>query len=161
MSSTEEETRQFIERFAAELTDAGMQRMAARVFTALLASENGALTSAELGERLTISPAAVSGAIRYLSQVGMVSRETDPGSRRERYRVRADQWFQTFAARDLTLKRWVSILADGVQAVGRDTPAGHRVAETQQFMTFLQAEMGTLMDRWTARREELVAEGKL
>ena len=46
-----------------------MQRMPARVFAALLASDDGALTSAELGEQLQVSPAAVSGAVRYLAQV--------------------------------------------------------------------------------------------
>lgn len=63
----------FVERFAADLTEAGMQRMASRVFACLLASEEGALTSAELSERLQASPAAISGAVRYLAQVNMIS----------------------------------------------------------------------------------------
>ncbi|MCZ0972823.1 MarR family transcriptional regulator, partial [Streptomyces albulus] len=41
----------FVERFAAQMVDAGMQRMPARVFSCLLASDSGVLTSAELGER--------------------------------------------------------------------------------------------------------------
>ncbi|NEE30623.1 MarR family transcriptional regulator, partial [Streptomyces sp. SID7982] len=53
----------FVERFAAQLVQAGMTRMPARVFAALLSSERGALTSAELSEQLKISPAAVSGAV--------------------------------------------------------------------------------------------------
>lgn len=73
----------FVERFAADMTEAGMQRMGARVFACLLASDDGALTSARLAERLRISPAAVSGAVRYLAQVRLVSREREPGSRRE------------------------------------------------------------------------------
>ena len=40
--------------------------MPARVFSALLATDSGRLTAAELAERLQISPAAVSGAVRYL-----------------------------------------------------------------------------------------------
>ncbi|MCZ9341421.1 MarR family transcriptional regulator, partial [Streptomyces sp. TRM76130] len=78
----------FVEGFAAQLVEAGVQRMPARIFAALLASDTGALTSAELGERLKVSPAAVSGGVRYLSQQHLVSREREPGSRRERYRVR-------------------------------------------------------------------------
>ncbi|GAA3092083.1 hypothetical protein GCM10020254_41410 [Streptomyces goshikiensis] len=57
----EEAVSRFVERFAAQLTEAGMQRMAARVFAQLLASDGGAMTSAELSEALRISPAAVSG----------------------------------------------------------------------------------------------------
>src|SRR5438067_1988526 len=88
---------EFVERFAAQLVDAGMPRMPSRVFACLLASETGVLTSAELGERLQISPAAVSGAVRYLSQVNMLSREREPGSRRDRYRVHSDQWYEALA----------------------------------------------------------------
>lgn len=83
-----------------------MQRMPARVFGALLASDTGTLTSAELGERLRISPAAVSGAVRYLAQQHMVSREREPGSRRERYRVHSNQWYEALTNREAVLKRW-------------------------------------------------------
>ncbi|MEU6662472.1 MarR family transcriptional regulator [Streptomyces sp. NPDC046821] len=145
----------FVERFAAELTEAGMQRMASRVFAALLASEDGALTSAELSERLRISPAAVSGAVRYLSQVSLVSREREPGSRRDRYRVHSDVWYETFTKRDAILARWVKVLRDGVAALGEDTPAGLRVAETAEFMFFLENEMSSLLERWRAHRATL------
>ena len=74
--------RRFIERLASVLADAGFPRMPARVFAALLASEPGRLNAAELAELLQVSPAAVSGSVRYLSQVGLVSRESEPGSRR-------------------------------------------------------------------------------
>ncbi|MGP3926541.1 GbsR/MarR family transcriptional regulator [Streptomyces sp. 8N616] len=138
----------FIERFAAELTDAGMQRMAARVFAALLASDSGTMTSAELAERLRISPAAVSGAVRYLSQVNMVGREREPGSRRDRYRLHNELWYETFTRRDQLLARWEKLLRDGVESLGSGTPAGERVAETAEFFGFLQKEMLGVMDRW-------------
>jgi len=53
----------FIERFAGGLTDAGMPRMPARVFVALLATDSGRLTAAELAERLHSSAGAISGAV--------------------------------------------------------------------------------------------------
>jgi DNA-binding transcriptional regulator GbsR (MarR family) len=138
----------FVERFAGEMVEAGMQRMPARIFSALLASEEGALTSAELGERLRISPAAVSGAVRYLAQVGMVSREREPGSRRERYRVHGDQWYETISRRDQLLTRWENVLRAGVSAVGPGTAAGERLAETAEFFAFMQKELLGMMDRW-------------
>ncbi|MDX6331778.1 MAG: hypothetical protein QOI83_4161 [Streptomycetaceae bacterium] len=141
----------FVERFAAEMVEAGMQRMPARIFTALLASEEGALTSAELGERLQISPAAVSGAVRYLAQVGMVSREREPGSRRERYRV-GDQWYESISNRNQLLARWENALQAGAAAVGPGTAAGHRLAETAEFFAFMQKELLDMMDRWREHR---------
>jgi DNA-binding transcriptional regulator GbsR (MarR family) len=145
----------FVERFAAEMAEAGMQRMASRVFASLLASDESALTSAELSERLQISPAAVSGAVRYLTQAGMVGREREPGSRRDRYRLHNDLWFETFTRRDQLLARWEKVLRDGVESLGPDSPAGLRIAETAAFMQFLDSELKGLMTRWHAHRETL------
>ncbi|MFD4373284.1 GbsR/MarR family transcriptional regulator [Streptomyces sp. NPDC058486] len=148
----EDAVSRFVERFAAEMTEAGMQRMASRVFAALLASETASLTSAELAEQLRISPAAVSGAIRYLTQVGMVAREREPGTRRERYVLHNEIWYETFTRRDQVLLRWEKVLRDGSGTLGPDTAAGARTAETADFFAFLQEEMTTLMDRWRERR---------
>ncbi len=148
----EEAVVRFVERFAAELGEAGMPRMPARVFAALLVDDSGALTSAELGERLQVSPAAVSGAVRYLSQVGLISRERDPGSRRERYRVHNDQWYTTITRRDHLLMRWEGTVRSGMDALGRDTPAGERLAETAEFFEFVREELTAMMERWRARR---------
>ncbi|RFU85931.1 MarR family transcriptional regulator [Streptomyces triticagri] len=150
---------QFVERFAARLVEAGLPRMPSRIFAALLASDSGSLTSAELGEQLRISPAAVSGAVRYLSQQHMVSRERDPGSRRERYRVHSDQWYEALANRDTVMKHWEAALRDGVHSLGATTPAGIRLAETLAFFEFVETEMPGLLSRWRIRREELFGEG--
>lgn len=153
----DEAVSQFVEQFAAQLVDAGMQRMSARVFACLLASESGVLTSAELSERLQISPAAVSGAIRYLSQVGMISREREPGSRRDRYRVHSDQWYEALTHKDSVLTRWESTLRDGVDSLGERTLAGRRIGETLAFMEFMQKELVVMLDRWRGHRDQLRA----
>ncbi|MGD1224688.1 MULTISPECIES: GbsR/MarR family transcriptional regulator [Streptomyces] len=150
---------EFVESFAAQLVEAGMQRMPARVFAALLASDTGALTSAELGEQLQISPAAVSGAVRYLAQQHMVSREREPGSRRERYRVHSDQWYEAITNREAVLKRWQYALRDGVDRLGPETPAGRRIAETLAFFDFIDGEISQMMDRWRAHREKHFGNG--
>ncbi|MDX6364507.1 MAG: hypothetical protein QOC85_3517 [Streptomyces sp.] len=149
----------FVERFAAQLVEAGMQRMPARVFAALLASDKGTLSSAELGEQLRISPAAVSGAVRYLAQQHMVSREREPGSRRERYRVHSDQWYEALTSREAVLKRWQYALREGVDSLGGETPAGRRLAETLAFFEFVDGEIAQMMDRWRAHRERVFGDG--
>ncbi|MBB1254188.1 MarR family transcriptional regulator [Streptomyces sp. OF3] len=128
--------------------------MPARVFSCLLASESGSLSSAELGERLLISPAAVSGAVRYLSQVHLIARERQPGSRRERYRVHAEVWYEAMTNRDAVLNRWISTFSSGVEAVGPESPAGRRIAESVEFLTFMRNEMAALMERWRTTRRE-------
>ena len=145
----------FVESFAAQLVEAGMQRMPARVFAALLSSDAGTMTAAELGEQLRISPAAVSGAVRYLAQTHMVSREREPGSRRERYRVHGDQWYEALTNREALIKRWEGALREGVSSLGADTPAGRRMAETLAFFEFLEGEVAAMMERWRVHREKL------
>ncbi|EXU66905.1 MULTISPECIES: MarR family transcriptional regulator [unclassified Streptomyces] len=144
----------FVERFAADLAEAGMQRMAARVFAALLVSDSGALTSAELAERLRISPAAVSGAIRYLSQVDMVVREREPGSRRDRYRLYNEVWYETLTRRDQVVARWESTMRDGAKVLGPGTPAGLRITETADFFEFVQRELPKMLERWRVQQAE-------
>ncbi|TWG04105.1 DNA-binding transcriptional regulator GbsR (MarR family) [Streptomyces brevispora] len=145
----------FVERFASELTEAGMQRMASRVFAALLADDDASMTSAELALALQISPAAVSGAVNYLTQVSMVGREREPGSRRDRYRLHNEIWYTTFTSRDRVLTRWEQTLKDGVGALGEHTPAGARLAETAAFFEFMQGELAAMMDRWREHRKTL------
>ncbi|MEU8693593.1 MarR family transcriptional regulator [Streptomyces sp. NPDC048665] len=144
----------FVERFAAQLVEAGMQRMPSRVFAALLASDTGTLTSAELSEQLRISPAAVSGAVRYLAQVHMVSREREPGSRRERYRVHSDQWYEALTSREAIIKRWEDALREGVASLGADTPSGRRLAQTLAFFEFIEQDVALMMERWRVYRQE-------
>ncbi|MZF83622.1 MarR family transcriptional regulator [Streptomyces sp. SID5643] len=145
----------FVESFAAQLVEAGMARMPARVFAALLSSDEGSMTSAELGEQLRISPAAVSGAVRHLAQTHMVSREREPGSRRERYRVHGNQWYEALANREAVMKRWEGALREGVTSLGAGTPAGRRMAETLAFFEFIGVEVVEMMERWRVHREKV------
>lgn len=149
----------FVESFAAQLVAGGMQRMSARVFAALLSSDAGALTAAELGEQLQVSPAAVSGAVRYLSQTHMVSREREPGSRRERYRVYSDQWYEALTSSDAILKRWEQTLRVGVESLGVESPGGRRIAETLAFFEYMEGELAQLMNRWREERVRIFGQG--
>jgi DNA-binding transcriptional regulator GbsR (MarR family) len=144
-----------VERFASVMVESGMPRMPARVFSALLASDDGRLTAAELGEQLHVSPAAVSGAMRYLVQTNLASRERQPGSRRDVYRVHDDVFYEASLRRDQMLHRWDTTLQEGIAAVGASTPAGHRLAEMDAFVDFYRQELPTLLTRWRQRRTEL------
>jgi DNA-binding transcriptional regulator GbsR (MarR family) len=142
----------FVERFAADLEAAGIPRLAARVFVAILTTDEGYLSAAELSERLHISPAAVSGAVRYLVQVQLVRREREPRSRRDRYRVSDDSWYEMSMSRQSMLEQWSRTLGEGVDALGPSTPAGARMRETYEFVEFLRQELPALLARWRRRR---------
>lgn len=144
----EEAVMRFVERFALTFSEAGVPRMPARVFVALLASEDGRRTAAELAETLSVSPAAVSNAVRYLQQVRLVERVREPGERRDHYRVFSDTWYENVMRRDELLVRWQGDLREGIEAVGADTPAGKRLEENRRFYEFLHEELPRVMEKW-------------
>jgi predicted transcriptional regulator len=144
----------FIERLASVLTESGFPRMPARVFASLLATDSGRLTAAELAGLLHVSAAAVSGAVSYLVQVNLASREAEPGSRREHYRVHSETWYEALARKDQVLDRCERSLREGIDVVGRDTAAGARIAETLAFFEFIQTELPAMLERWRALKAE-------
>ena len=142
----------YIERFASVLVSAGIPAMPARVFVALLITDSGRLTAAELAGRLQISPAAVSGGVRYLVQLGLVHKERVPGSRRDYYRMPRDVWSDMFRLRDQVLQRWADLIREGIELVGAGTRAGARLAEHAMFFDFVSAEMPEVLKRWAEYR---------
>jgi DNA-binding transcriptional regulator GbsR (MarR family) len=145
----------FVERFASVLVEAGIPRMPARVFAALLATDSGRLTAAELAGLLQASPAAVSGGVRYLLTVGMVTREGEPGSRRHHYRVPDHVWDEVVSGRDRLMARWTTVLREGIDVVGRDTPAGARLVDSVQYFEFVIAELPQVLARWQEHKAAL------
>jgi DNA-binding transcriptional regulator GbsR (MarR family) len=145
----------FVERFTSLLGQSGFPRMPARVFVALLVTDSGSLTAAELADTLRVSPAAISSSVRYLIQVGLASREREPGSRRDRYWVPDDIWYEVLRVREQVTARWVPTLQEGIEALGPGTPAAERLAETADFFEFLRKEAAELHARWQLHRASL------
>jgi DNA-binding transcriptional regulator GbsR (MarR family) len=147
-SKHDEAVRRFVETFASALVEAGLPQMPALVFVALLASDSGGLTADELTAQLQVSRAAISGAVNYLSPLGLITRERQPGTRRYRYILQDPTWFELVVRRERLLDRWITTTRDGIDALGPTTPAGHRLAESLAFFEFLQREMPAMLARW-------------
>ena len=64
-------------------------------------------------------------------------------------------WYQVIAQRDQLLARWLANLRDGVDALGVQTPAGERLAESVEFFEFLAKELDDMVARWEAHRSTL------
>ena len=144
----------YIERFAAVLVAAGFPAMPARVFVALLITGSGRLSAAELAGILRISPAAVSGAVRYLIQLGLVHKERVPGSRRDYYRMPGNMWDDLLRMRDQVMSRWTALAREGIDLVGPDTPAGERLTEQAAFLEFVTKELSEVLARWEQYRAD-------
>lgn len=142
----------FVERFTSVLVEAGIPRMPARIFAALLATDSARMTSAELSEQLQASPAAVSGGVRYLMSVGLIRREGEPGSRRHHYQVPDNVWDEVLRIRDRVLGRWTSVLREGIDLLGADTPAGTRMADSVHYFEFVSEELSSVLARRQAQK---------
>ena len=142
----------YLERFSSVLVAAGIPPMPARVFAALLVADSGRLTAAELAGMLRVSPAAVSGGVRYLIQVGLVHKERVPGSRRDYYRMPDDVWSDMFKLRDQVMQRWAALVREGIELLGPDTPAGARLAGHATFFEFVSRELPEVLKRWDVYR---------
>ena len=149
-------THEFVERMASALNQAGLARVPSLVFSALLVDEDGRMTSAELALALHLSPASISGAVKYLEQIGMMRRERVRGSRRDVYVVEEEAWHTALMRRDQVYAPMIAALTVGLTAVPAHTPAHQRMLITREFLAFINEEMNALADRWERRRAEIL-----
>jgi DNA-binding MarR family transcriptional regulator len=149
---TPEVISRFVERFAGVLANSGVPTMSARVMGRMLVSPTGTMTSSELAESLRISQPAVSGAVRQLLQVGFISRERIPGSRKDHYRIRDDVFAAILERRNSALGEWESTSRSGVELFGSDSPVGRRLAEAADFFAFIHQDLDQLIKTWREER---------
>lgn len=149
----EQAVRQFIERFAALLAQAGVPLMPARVFVALLTADAPRLTADDIAGILQVSPAAVSGAVRYLLPIGLVTRETQPGSRRYWYQTPRNVWVEISRFQDQVMSRWSQTLRDGLHLISPDSPASERIRDSIMYFDFVQKELPLVFSRWDEYRD--------
>lgn len=138
----------FVERFAGALAQMGFPRLAARVFAAILVDEEGKRTAAQLSTQLHMSPAAISGAVRYLVETGLITRERAPGQRHDLYRFYDSNWYETIMRRDRIYNQCDRTLREGIELVGSGSQAGTRLDETRRFFEFIHNEMTDIRDKW-------------
>jgi hypothetical protein len=145
---------QFVEDFALALSELGFPRMPARVLSLAIAVPEESLTAREMAERLKVSPAAISGAVRYLGTLKLIRRFRTPGERVDRFGPGESVWEPVFAAEIATygpLTEMCERALDGGELVGLGK---ERVAETRDFLRFMAGEMEELLQRWRAERAQ-------
>jgi predicted transcriptional regulator len=149
----EQAMREIVERLGRLLAEWGLPRMAARVLFVLMTADESSLTAAELADRLGVSPAAISGAVRYLTHIHMVERDVVSGSRRDRYRLVDDSWYEVTIEKMTLITTLADIAREGVDAAGGPaTPAGARLAGMRDFYDFVQKELPVLLRRWQEQK---------
>ena len=90
----------------------------------------------------------VSGAVRYLTQVRMIRRERERGSRRDVYVVMDDAWHDMLMQSDQAYRPILEALAVARGAVEEGTRAWERMQLSVEFLEFITREMGGIAERW-------------
>jgi DNA-binding transcriptional regulator GbsR (MarR family) len=123
-----------VEQLGLMLAESGLPRMPARVFAYVLAEEADRYTARDLAEGLRVSPAAISGAVRYLVQVGLLDKGREPGARSDHYRIYdEDVWAAISLQRMPLLERWEQTVAEAAEQLPRHSRGRRRLRETQAF----------------------------
>lgn len=142
------------EQAAAMLTAAGVPRMPARVMMALAGSPDEGYTAADLADRLGVSAAAVSGAVRYLVSMRLIQRLSRPGDRRDRYDLVDDAWAGMITANAplyATLAAQLDRIADENSGAPASAERAHDIAD---FLRYLAERMPQLAAEWRATRDD-------
>ena len=146
---------QAVEGLGRVLEDSGVPRMPARVFAYILAEDRERYTAAQLAEGLRVSPAAISGAVRYLTQTRLVVRERRPSGRGDLYRVvDGDVWGTIMSARLPLLDHYVTSLDEAVALLEPGSPGRARLEETRDYFAFAREGLVDLAERWAKSRAE-------
>ncbi|UJP10052.1 MarR family transcriptional regulator [Microbacterium sp. KUDC0406] len=144
---------------AAVITAVGFPRMPARVMMALIAAPSGGYTAGELGDRLGVSAAAVSGAVRYLQTLHIIRRVSRPDQRLARYEIISDAWYGMMASNSPVYERLAGYIDEIGAAHSADHAATVRAGEMAEFFRFMARRMPQLIDEWeTQRAEQLLAD---
>lgn len=126
----------------------GLPRMMARVLAALLTTDSGSLTSAELVRRLRVSPASVSKAVGYLEARELIARERDTRRRVERYIVDDSVWYRATIASARVDTQIAAICHAGARRLGAATPAGARLESMGRFMQSVSDDLVRSAEHW-------------
>jgi len=145
-------TSEFVEAFALELHQSGMQRMAARVFATLLVAPENGYTAKEIGEVLEVSAAAVSGATSYLTRMGLAVRRRVTGERVDRYDVLGTTWAEAMTSETKMIQTLTAHIERGLEDVPTGSAAHERLDATRDFFVYMAAELPKVVDRWHASR---------
>ncbi|GIJ72839.1 GbsR/MarR family transcriptional regulator [Virgisporangium ochraceum] len=138
--------RAYEDTFAGIFMQSGLPRMTARALASLYTTDTGSLTAAEIARRLQISPGSVSKAVAFLDSQGLIRRERDE-RRRERYVVDDDVLYQSVMASARSTAQLGDIARQGVDILGRDTPAAARLENIARFVTFVSENMARAADQ--------------
>ncbi|MFV8132770.1 helix-turn-helix domain-containing protein [Streptomyces syringium] len=147
-----EAVRDYGERLAQLLVATGFPRMAAGVLVCLYTTDSGSVTTADLVQRLQVSPASISKAVGYLEGLELIRRERDARKRRERYVIDDGIWLTSLLASARLNTLLAETARDGADLLGARTPAGARLSDMSHCLEHVVHVVLEAIEHWQPLR---------
>lgn len=113
----------------------------------LLVCDPAEQTQADLREQLGLSLGSVSAALSFLDQLGMLAKDTQPGSRTATYRLRDDAWASAVERSIGSFAEGIEVARRGAKELGEagDTRARDNVTGVARYMEAAQTAVEQLL----------------
>jgi hypothetical protein len=143
----------FVEAMGRYLAGYGLPRMAGRMWAVLLICEPPELTAGEIADALHASRGAISGAARLLTTVGLITRSSRRGDRREYFSVPPGSSIRLLESGGTAYQGIVDIADQGLRLLeGRPGSDRVRLEEIRDVYAFFVREFPKLMARFRDER---------
>lgn len=155
MSIPDEQLLLYVEDFGLYFEQFGLARTAGRMLGWLLVCDPPHQTMDELVEVLQVSKSSISTTSRLLMYIGLVSKVSFPGERKDFYRISEDAWVQGWEAKNNQTTEMKQMAARGLELLPEDdTEHRERLQEMHDLYAFLEAELPKLTQRWLETRQK-------
>lgn len=155
MNNPDEQLLHYVEDFGLYFEQFGLARTAGRMLGWLLVCDPPHQTMDELVEVLQVSKSSVSTTSRLLMYIGLVSKVSFPGERKDFYRISEDAWVQGWEAKNNQTTEMKQMAARGLELLPEgETERRDRLQEMFDLYAFLEAELPKLTQRWLETRQK-------
>lgn len=140
---------QYVEEVALFFEQAGLPRMAGRIFGWLLVCDPPHQTLDELAAAVRGSKASMSTMTRLLMQLKIAEKVRVPGARKDAWRIRHDAWTATMEDQARLVAMGRALADRGLELLGRRSPdVRARLLGFREGYAWLEREMPRLLARW-------------
>lgn len=155
MSNPDKQLLHYIEDFGLYFEQFGLARTAGRMLGWLLICDPPHQTMDELVEVLQVSKSSISTMSRLLIQIGLVSKVSFPGERKDYYRVGENAWIQGWETKNNQTTEMRQMAIRGLALLPEDNLGRReRLQEMHDLYQFLEEELPKLTQRWLETRQK-------
>ena len=155
MSNPTKQLLHYVEDFGLYFEHFGLARTAGRMLGWLLICDPPHQTMDELVEALQVSKSSISTMSRLLIQIGLVSKVSFPGERKDYYRVGENAWIQGWETKNNQTTQMKQMAAKGLALLPQEeTERRERLQEMHDLYAFLEEELPKLTQRWLETRQK-------